>query len=241
MQAAAQLSPRSGDVLARRLSSLPTEQSLVEAFLSARSPATRRGYAADLRDFAKWLGVLDVNRAAAELLGRSQGEANAIVHAYKLDLVDRRSLAPNTVARRLSALRSLAKMARMLGKSSVFIEIESPRAENVRETAFDHGLRGAQALWSEATTRATSERGKRNRAILALGLFHGLRRGECLSTNVAHFDADAGKLHIRGKGRKGREAITLCEPAKRRLPGRARLRPRPPRADVPRSRWPAPR
>src|SRR4029078_12957751 len=91
----------------------------VDRFLSspALSEATRRAYAADLRDFTSWLGSqglvldnLDVRLLAAYTaeLGRA-----------------RRGLAPTTIARRLSAVRSLARHA--LGPERVPDAAPAPR------------------------------------------------------------------------------------------------------------------
>lgn len=87
---------------------------LVGAFLSGRSARTLDAYRADLGDFAAFVGVEGVDEAAGALLACGLGAANERVLAYRAHLLER-GLSPATINRRLSAVRSLVKLARTLG------------------------------------------------------------------------------------------------------------------------------
>src|SRR6185312_1594430 len=91
----------------------------VDRFLSspALSEATRRAYAADLRDFSRWLGDHGIGLDDLDV---------RVLAAYTAELGRaRRGLAPTTIARRLSAVRSLARHA--LGPARVPDAALAPR------------------------------------------------------------------------------------------------------------------
>ena len=95
---------------------LPTRTAsrLVAAFLEGRNPRTLDAYRRDLEDFRAFLNVPTSNDAARVLLASGQGAANETALRYRADLLARK-LAPATVNRRLAAVRSLVKLARLLG------------------------------------------------------------------------------------------------------------------------------
>jgi len=77
----------------------------IDRFLAspALADATRRAYAADLRDFAAWLRSQDLSLDDLDV---------RVLAAYTGELGRaRRGLAPTTISRRLSAVRSLARHA----------------------------------------------------------------------------------------------------------------------------------
>jgi site-specific recombinase XerD len=164
----------------------------VERFLSSPglSDATRRAYAADLRDFSAWLereGIalddVDVHALAAYTgeLGRA-----------------RRDLAPATIARRLSAVRTFLRFS--LGRArapETGVGARSrrrlPDAPKVAEVeGIVDGVSGEGPL------------GLRNRALLELLYSCGLRSAEAVGLDLADVDLDREAVHVRGKGGKER-------------------------------------
>jgi integrase/recombinase XerC len=166
----------------------------VERFLSspALSDATRRAYAADLRDFSTWLrgeGLelddLDVRTLAAYTaeLGRA-----------------RRGLAPTTIARRLSAVRSLARHA--LGPARVPDAALAPRRP--RRLPETPALSEVEAAVDAAAGRDGGPLALRNAALLELVYSCGLRSAEAVGLDLGDVDLDREHLHVRGKGNKER-------------------------------------
>jgi integrase/recombinase XerC len=165
----------------------------VDRFLSspALSEATRRAYAADLRDFSAWLGSqglvlddLDVRVLAAYTaeLGRA-----------------RRGLAPSTIARRLSAVRSLARHA--LGPERVPEAALAPRRpRRLPETPAVEEVEGAV----DRAGRDAGPLALRNAAVLELSYSCGLRSAEVVALDLADVDLDREHVHVRGKGGKER-------------------------------------
>ena len=97
---------------------------LVIAWLSGRSEKTVRAYRRDLEDFSRFIGAKSIDQAASALIGRGQGPANALALAYKHDL-KARGLQPTTTNRRLSALRSLIKLARTMGMIPWALDVDN--------------------------------------------------------------------------------------------------------------------
>ncbi len=182
---------------------------LADAFLAGRNERTLRAYAADLRDFAGFLGLADVHGAAARLLGNGQGEANGMALAYRADLMAR-GLAAATVNRRLAALRSLVKMARTLGLIPWSLDVDGLKAAAYLDTR-GPGRTGVRALLHSLDAN-DAPKAHRDRAILRLLYDCGLRRGEVVGLDVEHVDLAGGRVWILGKGRTGREAVTLPDP-----------------------------
>jgi integrase/recombinase XerC len=190
---------------------------IIEAWLSRKNPQTLRAYRADIADFARSAGAPSPGAAVEELLAGSAGQANAIALAYRVDL-ERRGLRSATIARRLSALRSLVKLARQLGRVAWAIDIESPKVEPYRDTA-GPGREGWVEIHAEARRRASGSRrtveAKRNLALLRLLHDHALRRGEVVALDFpvdVELDwGETGRIKVVGKGQTDPKWITLNE------------------------------
>jgi site-specific recombinase XerD len=184
-------------------------RSAIERFLESPSlaEATRRAYRADLDEFAAWLrrrglGLEDVDAGAlsdyaAELGADRPGRTP-------------RKLAPQTLARKLAAVRSLLRSA--LGRSRVpDVPLSGrrsrrlPHAPRPEETdALLEGLSGDGAL------------ALRNRALFELVYSAGLRTQEAVDLTLASVDFEQEAVLVRGKGDKER-VVPLGEEAAYRL------------------------
>jgi integrase/recombinase XerC len=197
--------------------------SIFEAWLAAQpNPQTRRAYAADINDFAHSAGAASPGAAVEALLAESAGHANAVALAYRIDL-ERRGLRAATIARRLSALRSLVRLARTLGKINWTLDIRAPKVEAYSDTTGP-----GQAAWirirDEARRRASGTRriieARRNLALLLLLRDLGLRRAEATGLDLSDVDLDwqgphgKGRVRVIGKGKTDPEWISLNEPAR---------------------------
>src|SRR2546421_4298887 len=185
---------------------LPSADGLVERFLGRQKPATRQAYAQDLADFAGFLGVESSQAAALQLLAAGPGLANQLVHDYLVQL-RQRGLASATINRRLSALRSLIRLARLFQLVNWTLELPGEKLERQRDTR-GPGLSGMRRLLGALEERQDAK-AVRDRALLRLAFDLGLRRGELASLDLEHLDLDAGTLAVLGKGQKGRELLTL--------------------------------
>jgi hypothetical protein len=98
------------------------------------------------------------------LLGGSAGQANELALASRADVAGR-GLSPAIVARRLAALRSLTKLAWLLGMAPWTLEVESPRVEPLRDSR-GPGLAGVKALLAELAKRPEGPARSRGTALI---------------------------------------------------------------------------
>ena len=168
------------------------------------SDATRRAYAADLRDFAGWL--------EAQGLSLEDLDVRALA-AYTAELGRaRRGLAPTTIARRLSAVRSLVRHA--LGPTRVPDAALAPRRP--RRLPDTPALSEVEDAVDAASRRDDGPLALRNAALLELVYSCGLRSAEAVALDLGDVDLDREHVHVRGKGGKER-LVPLGEEASWRV------------------------
>jgi integrase/recombinase XerC len=190
---------------------------LLEAWLDGRSATTVRAYKGDLAHFARWAGRPDAAAAADWLFSLDAGAANLTVLEYKNAMMGQ-GLAPASASRRLAALRSLARLARLTGVCGWSIEVDDPPVERLRDTA-GPGKAGWAAIKSTAAAD-DSPRGLRDRALVVLLHDLGLRRAESVNLAMEHVEHEAGvpsAVWVLGKGRRDRQRLTLAAPTARAL------------------------
>ena len=188
-----------------------TIDSIASAFFSGRNANTIRVYRQALQDFSEYIQTDRIETAARMFLSRSAGEANAMVYAYKNDLLQR-GLAPETVNKRLTPLRSLVKLARTFGLISWAIEIDNVRASSYRDTR-GPGLAGVRLIMDQVKA-APERKAIRDAAIIHLLFDMGLRRGEVVKMDADSIDLKQSRLTVTRKGRT--QATTLTMPARTR-------------------------
>lgn len=184
---------------------------LVDAFLAGRNPRTLLAYRADLAHFQAFLGAGSLTDAAGQLLGHGHGEANGLALAYRATLLER-GLAPATINRRITAIRSLVRLGRVLGLVPWTLEVPTVPTQAYRDTR-GPGLEGFQRMLG-AFASQDHPKARRDRAILRLLFDLALRREEVVTLDLAHVDLAAGTVAVLGKGRTQRETLTLPEPTK---------------------------
>jgi len=198
-----------------RSAGLPSvRSSIVETFLSGRTKRTFEAYGQDLQDFARHLGAKSSEEAVNALLAHGKGGANATAHAYRAELLAR-GLSPSTVNRRLAALRSLVKLARLFNLVDFTLDVEGVRSTPYRDTR-GPGRNGVRLILDELDARL-DVKAKRDRALVRLLYDLGLRRGEAVALDLGDVDLTAGTVSVLGKGRTEKEALTLPEPTKAAL------------------------
>jgi integrase/recombinase XerC len=175
-----------------------------------RSAATQRAYAGDLKDFFGWRQQEVCAASVCDLCALDAGRLTQTLLAYKAELV-RRGLSEATCNRRLSAVRSLLRMARRLGAGNPDPAglVASEKVKEYRDTRGVSTKDVARLL--EAPDRTTLK-GKRDYALLVLLWENTLRRAEVCGCDVAHFDAGAQRLSIKRLSIKGKGSGTQREP-----------------------------
>jgi site-specific recombinase XerD len=173
----------------------------IDRFLASPSlsDATRRAYRADLRDFGDWLGArgLDLDDVDVRVLADYTAELGRA----------RRGLAPTTIGRRLSAVRSLVRHA--LGAARVPEAALAPR----RPRRLPEAPRTADVERAVDRLSGDEPLALRNAALVELVYACGLRSAEAVGLDLADVDLDREQLHVRGKGGKERLVPLGEEPA----------------------------
>jgi integrase/recombinase XerC len=113
----------------------------------------------------------------------------------------------------MSALKTLAQWARMLGLIAWTPEVKRPRTEGYRDTR-GPGSDGWEAML--AAVREAADAGDigaiRDHAIVRMLHDLGLRRGELCALDLEDLDQQAGTVAVIGKGRTQKQNHTLPEP-----------------------------
>jgi site-specific recombinase XerD len=175
----------------RDLADVPPE---IKWFANLANKATRRAYENALKDFRHFAGIANVEAF------RSVTRAHVI--AWREDLVQRR-LNGTTIRHRLAALSSLFEY--LCDKNAVTYN----PVRGVKRPPTQSCLGRTPALSDEQARQLLdapdqcSVRGKRDRAILATLLYHGLRRDELCKITVKEFGIQRDgirHLEVYGKG-----------------------------------------
>jgi len=183
----------------------------IEWLANITNPKTRRAYKNDVSEFSAFTGL----RRPEEL--RTVTRAHVI--AWRKDLETRLDpeLSPATIRRKLSALSSLFDY--LCEKNAV---AGNPVDGVKRPLA--NGNEGSTPALGDAQARKLLEappddtlKGKRDRAILATLLYHGLRREELCGLRVRDIQSRQGVVHFRVKGKRDKIRFVPVHAAAQRL------------------------
>lgn len=152
-----------------------------------RSENTIRAYESDLREFLKWIDLMNLSGPITARTFR--GWAPAWLNEF------RKMAAPKTTARRLTSLRAWAKWAKWTAEE--LDEYKAPVPGKPIAHPIPEGIAAVLAM-------AEAARNNRQRALVALCGLCGLRVAEALSVTPSCFNTGEMKLTVRGKGDKER-------------------------------------
>lgn len=187
------------------LADVPPE---LEWLANITNPKTRRAYKNDVGEFSRFAGLQN----PVEL--RTVTRAHVI--AWRKDM-ESRALADTSIRRKLSALSSLFDY--LCERNAV---LGNPVDGVKRPTS--NGNEGSTPALGDAQARkllnAPPEdtlKGKRDRAILATLLYHGIRREELCRLRVKDIQSRQGVVHLRIKGKRDKVRFVPLHAAAQRL------------------------
>lgn len=181
---------------------------LVLRWLAGKSPRTVAAYRADLHAFASHLGAEDPLEAVKTLLGSGPIKAMGMASAW-FTVMEAGGLAPSTINRRMSTLRSLSALVQVV--TGWTLQTPSARTVKYRDTR-GPDRESVQRLIHHTRNQGNPLKASRDLAVVALLLHLGLRRGEVVSLDRKDVDLEAGVVRVVGKGRTEAETITLPTP-----------------------------
>jgi integrase/recombinase XerC len=165
------------------------------------SPHTLDAYRGDLDQFRAWAG-----RAGIETLDEIDRRLLRRFVAY----LGQRRYARRTVARKMSALRSMVRWAvrRELVTADATGEVSTPRLDR----PLPRVLKALEAARLCELPPSDDAFGMRDRALLEVLYGSGLRVSELCGLDLADLDLAGGRLRVVGKGRKERR-VPLSSPS----------------------------
>lgn len=190
----------------QRLADVPPE---AQWFANLDSAQTRRAYQNDLKAFMAFTGIVQPEEFRTV--------TRAHVLAWRADL-ENQELAGSTIRRKLAALASLFDY---LCESNAVTHnpvrgVKRPQVESYEGKTPALGDAQARALLDAPP--ANTLKGKRDRAILALLLYHALRREELTKLLVKDFNQERrGVPHLRVQGKGGKLRYLPTHPGTLRL------------------------
>jgi site-specific recombinase XerD len=184
----------------RGLADVPPE---AEWFANITNPRTRRAYKIDLADFQNFVGI----HKAEEF--RTVTRAHVIAWRKSLEA---RELSPATIRRKLSALSSLydhlCEANAVLMNPTTGVKRPNEAANEGKTPAISDG----QARRLLDAPDEETIKGKRDRAILATFLFHGLRADELVTLKVKDLQERRGVQYLRIHGKGGKIRFVEAHP-----------------------------
>ena len=184
----------------RGLADVPPE---VEWFANITNPNTRRAYQNDVCDFMKFAGI------------REPQEFRVVTRSHLIawrKLLESRNLAAATIRRKLSAVASLFDH---LCESNAVTHnpCDGVKRPNLGSNeGKSPALGDDQAKLLLEVPSNDTEKGLRDRALLSVLLFHGLRRAELCSLAVGDLQSRRGVPHFRVHGKGGKMRFVPVHP-----------------------------
>ena len=174
------------------LANVPPE---VEWFANIQNTQTRRAYKSDIKNFMQFVGIFKPEEFRIV--------TRAHVIAWRKSL-EHSNLSPTSIRRKLSALSSLFEY--LCEKNAVPYNpvkgVERPRADsNEGKTP---AIADSQARALLDAPNPDTLKGKRDRAILATFLYHGIRREELCRLKVKDLHLRRGIQHLKINGKGGK-------------------------------------
>lgn len=185
------------------LVSVPPESEWLDN-IRIKSKKTARAYAFDVEEFKKFIGI------------KKPEDYRFVVRKHVIEWIkslEKKSLSKTTISRKVSAVSSLFIYYCNANavKDNPVLGVNRPKvSSNVGKTP---ALSASEAKKLLDSPPADTLKGKRDRAILATCLFHGLRRAELCSLQIKDIHSREGVPHLRVLGKGNKERTVPLHPA----------------------------
>jgi integrase/recombinase XerC len=195
---------------------------ILRALQRGRNEHSVRSDLKGIHAFGAWLGTKDFPELCRKFLfggvstEERQGNANRIASRYRAHLMEA-GYAPSTVKRRLDAVKSVVKTARIFGAIPWGLEVESVPIQAYRDTKGPGSDPFSDAIL--ALEKRNDPMAVRDLAILVLVHDLALRRNEVASLDLEHVDFAQHRVWIKGKKRLQREEVPISPPIEKVLRG----------------------
>ena len=183
----------------------------ISLWLADKSSAiTRREYKKDLHYFFRVMSGSEISEELVNnFLKVTPAQAHAALMAYKGYLRELK-LAPTTINRKISTVKSFISAANRLGLCSFSLKdtVSSEKIKIYRDTSGISLLEFKKVL---TFCKISCLKGKRDFALLLLLWANALRRNEISLLNIGDFKPSSRELWITGKGHNEKQIIELSK------------------------------
>jgi len=179
---------------------LKRAQRRFQSMFDRLSDETKRAYQASAKHFGGYIGLrkAKVSEVVARLISLSYIEACTLVEEYISWMEEDEELAPNTINRHVAALRFFVDTARRVGWVEYKLDVKGVKTQRVKDVdAFSE--RDFKRI-IRAVQRAQGQTATRNKLMVYMLAFMGLRISSVLSLDFENIDFEKRRLKVRWKG-----------------------------------------
>lgn len=200
--------PRRAHELAPAAARVVTPEEVIVDFRSTFNDATVKAYEGDIKRFAEFLNVDTWESAAMQFLACDPGLAHMVVARWVRAMKDE-GLSSSTINRRLTAIRSLLRVARLRRVIDWGIDTKDLKVihEKTRDTA-GPPYEVVEDLLARLG-RLVDAKGVRDAAVVGFLFRLGFRRFEAAGLDLEHVDFEERTVRVLGKGRRMRQVMPL--------------------------------
>lgn len=182
-------------------------------FYSSLKRSTLNSYKNDIQYFLNFISS-STHLESKLIFQESQSRLNLLALRYKNHLLEKK-LAPSTINRRLSAIRSLFNFANYIGATQQSFTVKNEKVTPLKNTK-GPGNRIFRLMLVESL-KDQNMKSIRDHMILRLLHDLGLRASELININIEHISMqnDDWEIKIKGKGQSEYSSIFIPESSKR--------------------------
>jgi integrase len=174
-----------------------------ESALARKSPETIRAYQRALKSLGKFMDLEDpsVTNTVQKLISLQRIDADILLQSFIANM-EKEGLSPNTISQRIAGIRFYVHQAKRVGWVEWEVEVEAPKIEKVKDTRGPTADEFKEIL--RVTHELTGRTAARNRLMVYMLSFMGLRIDSVLSIDLEHIDSRRKEVSVRWKGKKHR-------------------------------------
>jgi len=174
---------------------------VLKDFFADKLPSTILTYQRYLNEFMTFCGYHSVNEWLASIKPMSSPDFNAQLLRYKTSLIERK-LSSNSINIKLATIRSIIKLTKTIGFSTIDVGIKNVKKKLVRDTK---GVPMDDIKKMLDSQTEDSFEATRNRAMIRIMFNCAMRRSEISTIKLSDIDLDNNMVKISEKGGTTRE------------------------------------
>ncbi len=163
------------------------------------SDETKRAYQSSAKHFGGYIGIkhAKVSEIVARLISLSYIEACTLIEEYIRWMEEEQELSPNTINRHVAALRFFVDAARRVGWVEYKLDVKGVKTQKVKDVDAFSEKEFRRIL--RVINRATGKTAARNKLMIYMLAFMGLRISSALSLDFENIDFENHRFKVRWK------------------------------------------